>query len=185
MAVDHVKSTAITNLDAPFATVPGPIFISTSAEGAFGMMRRATGYATAVASSSVGATYQLVRVPSNAKIQSIDFESAAQGAGKFSLGVYYATDGSNASSVTGGLLLAATINATFFASQIDCSSAVAITNETNQSGNYTIDLRTKPLWLALALATDPGGNLDIVATVDTTAVTTGTGKFGIAVTYAI
>ena len=183
MAVDHVKSTAITNLDAPFASTPAPAQISTAGEGAVGTLKVIDGYVTAVASSSVGATYQLVRVPSSVKIKSVRFESEAQGAGKFSLGLYYATDGSNASSVTGGLLLAATINATFFASQIDCASAVAPTQEVQQSGTYTLDKRTQPLWKAAGLSSDPGGNFDIVATVDTTAVTTGTGKLGVLVEY--
>ena len=37
--------------------------------------------------------------------------------------------------------------------------------------------------LALGLTSDPKCNIDIVATVKTTAVTTGTGKFGIKVQY--
>jgi len=39
------------------------------------------GYATAVAASSVDATYQICRVPSNAKVKSVILESEAQGAG--------------------------------------------------------------------------------------------------------
>jgi hypothetical protein len=53
----------------------------------------------------------------------------------------------------------------------------------NESGTYTLDKRIQPLWQALGLTADPGGNIDIVATVVTTAVTTGTGKFGISVLY--
>jgi hypothetical protein len=87
MAVDHVKSTFITNLDA------SPAVINTAGEGGPAPLKSIDGYATAVASSSVGATYQLVRIPSNAKVKNITFESEAQGAGKFDLGLFYATDG--------------------------------------------------------------------------------------------
>jgi hypothetical protein len=175
MAVDHVKSTIITNLDASPAVIP------TAGEGGPAPIKRNEGYATAVAASSVGATYQLVRVPSNCKVKSLEFESAAQGAGAFDLGVYYATDGEGGKPTS--LLAANAISQALFASAIDCSSAVGITNVTNESGTYTIDKRSMPLWQAAGLSADPGGYFDIVATVATTAVTTGTGRFGTSVSY--
>jgi len=175
MAVDHVKSTFITNLDA------SPAVINTAGEGGAGQLMENSGYATAVASSSADATYQLVRVPSNCKIKTIFFESAAQTAGKFDIGAYYATDGQGGQPTA--LLAANAISQAYFAAVIDCASAVVRTDITNQAGLYTIDKRAQPLWQALALTTDPGGNFDIVATVKTTAVTTGTGRFGISVTY--
>lgn len=175
MAVDHVKSTPITNLDA------SPVVANTAGEGAAGTMRTIEGSAVAVASSSVDATYQLVRVPTNCKIKSIMFESAAQTAGKFDLGVYYATDGAIGKATA--LLAADAVDQDFFASAIDCASAVVITDVTNESGTYTIDKRVQPLWQAVGLSADPGGFFDIVATVVTTAVTTGTGRFGIRVGY--
>lgn len=178
MAVDHVKTTAITNLDA---TPPVP---ATAGTGARGELVHIDGSALAVASSSADATYQLVRVPSTAKIKSIHFESAAQGAGVFDLGVYYATDGFIGGRAT-ALLAAAAIDQDFFATSIDCASAVARTDVTNESGTYTIDKRIQPLWQALGLTADPKCKLDIVATVKTTAVTTGTGRLGISVTYVV
>lgn len=175
MAVDHVKSTPVTNSDAV------PIVPNTTGEGAPGNMRTIEGSATAVASSSVDATYQLVRLPSNAKVKTMSFESAAQGAGKFDIGAYYATDGLIGKPTA--LLAANAISQAFFAAAIDCASAVAITSITNSAGNYTMDKRVQPLWQALGLTSDPGGNIDIVATVKTTAVTTGTGLFGVHVTF--
>ena len=179
MAVDHVKSANITNLDATPRVPP------TAGEAGTSPVFVAEGYATAVASSSVDATYQLVRLPSNAKVKVIFFESEAQGAGKFDLGLYYATDLSSPQNplfVT-SLLAAAAIDQDFFAQAIDCASAVTLAIQTNAAGGYTLAKRTQPLWQAGGIATDPGGNLDIVATVKTTAVTTGTGKFGITVLY--
>ena len=177
MAVDHVKSTFVTNLDAT------PAAMNTAGEGGMGRLMAIEGYATAVASGTAASTYQLVRVPSNCKIKTVVFESAAQTAGTFDVGCFYATDG--AAGKPTALLLADVIPsaADFFASAIVCANAVARTDITNESGNYTIEKRCQPLWQALALTSDPGGNIDIVATVKTTDITTGTGRFGISVTY--
>lgn len=174
MAVDHVKSTPITNLDA------SPVVQNTAGEGGPAPLKSVDGYTTAVASSSVDATYQLVRVPSNAKVKSVFLESEAQGAGAFDIGVYYATDGIGGRPTA--LLAAAAVSRALFGSAVSCASAVS-TDVTNESGNYTLDKRTQPLWQAAGLSADPGGNFDIVATVTTTAVTTGTGKLGIRVTF--
>lgn len=177
MAVDHVKSTPITNLDA------SPRVVSNTGMGAPGDLKNVEGSAVAVASSSADATYQLVRIPSNAKVKNIRFESAAQGAGKFDLGLYYATNGELGKATS--LLAAAAIDQDFFATDIDAASAVAITDVTNESGSYTIDKRNQPIWQAVGLSSDPGGFLDIVATVHTTAVTTGTGRLGVSVDYVM
>ena len=175
MAVDHVKSSFITNLDA------SPAVANTAGEGGPGTTKSVEGSAVAVASSSADATYQLVRVPSNCKVKSLLFESAAQGAGKFDVGLYYATDGEGGK--PNALLAAAAIDQDFFADVVDCASAVAITEIVNEAGTYTIDKRTQPIWQAVGLTSDPGGYFDIVATVKTTAVTTGTGRFGVRCTY--
>lgn len=175
MAVDHVKSTFITNLDAT------PSVQNTAGEGGPAPIKDVDGWATVIAAGSVGATYQLARVPSNSKIKSLTFESEAQAAGKFNIGVYYATDGEGRQPLA--LLAANAINANLFVTDIDTTSAVTPTNVTNQSGLYTLDKRTQPLWQAAGLSTDPGGFFDIVATVHTTAVTTGTGKMGVRVSY--
>lgn len=178
MAVDHVKSTPVTNLDAvprvPMAT----------GEGAPGNLQHLSGYATAVASSSADATYQLIRLPSNAKLKSLIFESEAQGAGKFDIGAYYATDGSRTASAT-ALLAADAIDQDFFATVIDCAAAVTRTDILNESTTNTLDKREQPLWQMIGLTSDPMCNIDIVATVKTTAVTTGTGKLGVAATFAM
>lgn len=176
MSVDHVKASAITNLDAK------PPVRATEGEGAPGYAIINEGYATAVASSSADATYQLVRVPSNAKLKKLVFESEAQGAGKFDIGVYYATDGSKLGAAI-ALLAADAIDQDFFATIIDCASAVVRTDILNESGTNTLDKRSQPLWQMIGLSADPRCNLDIVATVKTTAVTTGTGKFGVQVEY--
>lgn len=179
MAVDHVKSQAITDADG----ATPPIVSQTAGKGVGNYLKEVSGSAVAVASSSADATYQLVRLPSAAKVKEIIFESAAQGAGKFDLGVYYATDGRSGPNKKTALLAADAIDQDLFATVIDCASDVAPTDVTNESGSYTIDKRIKPLWEAAGLSSDPGGFIDIVATVKTTAVTTGTGRLGVSVRY--
>lgn len=172
MAVDHVKSTYVTNLDAGTA--------NTSGRGAPGPMREVSAWATAVTSSSVASTYQLCRLPSNCKVKSIMFESAAQTAGAFDLGVYYATDGTGNKPTS--LVAADAVNQTLFATAINCATAVTIQEVVNESTVYTIDKRNQPLWQAAGLSSDPGGFFDLVATV-TTQVTTGAGTFGVSVRF--
>lgn len=176
MAVDHVKSTPITNLDAV------PRVENTAGQGGSAALKQVEGYSTAVASSSADATYQLIRVPSDAIIKELWFESEAQTAGKFDIGVYYASDGTRNGTPT-ALLAADAIDQDFFATVIDCASAVARTSILNESGTNTLDKRDQPLWEAIGLTSDPKCNFDIVATVKTTAITTGTGKFGVSALY--
>lgn len=173
MAVDHVKSTPITNLDAQ------PPAINTAGEGGPAPLKSATASAVGVASSSINATYQFVRVPSNAKIKEIMFESATQAAGAGDIGLYYATDGLGGKPTS--LLAANAINQSFFASAVSLAPA-AYGSVLNESGSYTVDKRNQPLWQAAGLSADPGGNFDIVLTL-TTAITTGTGLMGMTVTY--
>ncbi len=174
MAIDHVKSTFITNLDS------SPAVANTAGEGGPGSLKCVEGSATTVASGSTDATYQFVRVPSNCKIKKVFFESGAQAAGTVDIGVYYATDGEGQKPTS--LLAAAAIDQDFFASLIAVTSAVVITDITNESGTYTQALRTQPLWQALGLGSDPGGYFDIVGTI-VTAITTGATPWGLVVFY--
>ena len=175
MAVDHVKSTIITGLDTT------PVVQPTAGEGGPASLKNvSSGDVVGIAASSIGATYQFVRVPSNAKVKRVEFDSEAQAAGAIDIGVYYATDGIGGKPTA--LLAAAAISQAFFASAVALTSASQPTNVTNESGTYTPAKRNQPLWQAVGLASDPGGNFDIVGTVST-AITTGTGKMGLNVDY--
>jgi hypothetical protein len=165
MGTSHLKSAQVTNLDAT------PPVRSTAGQNEIGVMRGVSGFVTAVAADAAGSTYRFCRVPSNAVVKQVLFESEAQGAGNVSLGVYRtAADGG------------AVVDADLFASRIDCASLVVQGDYTNESTQYNLNERNMPLWQAAGLTSDPGGFLDIAGTVDTTAVTTGTGKLG-AVVY--
>ncbi len=166
MAVENLKSTSVTNDDAT------PIVLNSPGAGGLFRLHEIDDYVTLSASASVGSTYRVVRVPTNAKVKSVVLESEAQGAGKVQIGVYAPNGG-------------AVVSVNLFGNDIDLASAVSPTNEVAQSGNYTLDKRKQPLWQAAGAASDPGGFYDIALTVHTTAVTTGTGKTGLRVGYTV
>jgi hypothetical protein len=170
MTTEALKSTAITNLDA------SPIVANTAGHGAPAWLKSVDGYLTVSASMAAGSTYRLVRIPTKAIVKHLFFESQAQGAGAFNLSVYYSDSTTDGTAVANQGLIVPTTGDQFFASDINCASAVASADYVNESGNYTPDLRQKQLWDALGLTSDPGGYFDIVAVVHTTDVTTGTGK---------
>lgn len=173
MTTETLKTTQITDLDA----VP-PTKLA-AGMGAKGTAYRITGFVTTTSGKTTGSKYLLARLPRNAVVKSIILDSAAMGGSSaLDFGVYYSdstVDGTQAAN-TG-----AAITAAFFASAVDVSSAVRATDITNESGSYTIDLRNKALWDALAVSADPGGFLDVVAT-STATITTGA-TFGVEVTY--
>jgi hypothetical protein len=147
--------------------------ISTAGEGAGATLKCVTGIATGVASSSIDATYQFVRVPSNAKIKRIQFQTQTQTAGAGDVGVYYATDGIGGRPTS--LLVANAIDRDFFAAAASLTTTTAQDLTENPiAAAYTPALRNQPLWQAVGLTSDPGGNFDIVLSL-TTAITTGTG----------
>lgn len=175
MAVSHLKSVSVTALDT------APPGINTAGEGGPGPLKTiSSGNVVAVAADATDTTYQFVRVPSNAKVKQIFFESGAQGAGTIDIGVYYATD--NLIGKPTALLAAAAIDQDFFASLVAVTSTSQPTNVVNESGTNTPTKQNQPLWQALGLTTDPGGNFDICGTV-VTAITTGTGIMGMTVNY--
>lgn len=175
MTIHNATSQSITNSDST------PRVANQAGVGAGGAGQRSGDYVTVPAAAAAGSVFRLVRVKSNVVVQSLTFESEAQGAGKVQLGVYYADDQRDlapGNSANLGLVVSGAVQ--FFSQgDIDCSSAVTPTNYCRCS----INNKLIPLWQALGLATDPGGKFDICATVHTTDVTTGTGRLGIFVDF--
>lgn len=171
--VDHVKSTAITNADAT------PYVVNSTGSGAPGALEHVDQSLVILAGSVADSTYRFVRVATTVKVKRVKFQSQAQGAGAFDIGVYYPTTGPTAKAD----LAANAVDQDFFASAVSAASAVQPTDVTNESGTYTADKQTQPLWAAVGLSADPGGEFDIVATVKTTDVTTGTGIAGLSVEF--
>lgn len=149
MAVDHLKSTPITNADA----LPR---IANNSHVTGGELRASVGTLETIASGSIGSTYRLVRVPSCARVHKVIFAADASGAtGQVDIGIYQTAE-------NGG----AVVDADHFASGLDPGGgALAPTDVTHQSGVFGIEDAEQPLWKALGLTADPGREYDIVATV--------------------
>lgn len=175
MGIVNITSTYVKNRDASPKVL-------TDAGIANGLLRSTQGYVTTNNGDSATSTYRLCSVPSNARVNSVDYQCAAQGTScTINVGVYYPTYIPVGAGLAASLAGTA-ISAAFFASAIASASAVAITNITNQAGTNTIDLQELPLWQALGLSVDPMIELDIVATVQV--ATAASGKLGVKVSYA-
>lgn len=163
-----LKTAQITNLDA------SPAVYNTAGNGAPTNVKVVDGYVTAAAADGAGTKYLMNRIPSHAVVKTMAIASEAQGAGKVNVGVYYADD---ARYLAGGSANSGVaIDDDFFATDVDLAAKVQPTDITFESGTYTFDKWSQPLWQAVGLTSDPGGMFDIVATVHTTDITTGTGK---------
>lgn len=155
MTTEALKSPSITNRDAT------PRVFNSAGFGAAERVQEVYDYLNTTSGKTVGSTYRILSVPSNCRVTSVALQAAAMTQGAFDIGVYRSTD-------DGG----AVVSAAFFGSAVDCSSAVAETSVTNESGTNTIVLQSQPLWQAAGLSADPGGALDIVAT-STNTITAG------------
>ena len=177
MAVENLKATSITNLD----TIP--VSPNTAGAGGAGPLLETGDFVTTSASASGTSTYKLARVPSNAKIKQVVFESEAQGAGASDISVYYSSSTVDGTSPSLQGTIVPTTGAAFFASAIALTSAVAQSLQTNESTNYNLSKRNQPLWQALGLTADPGGYFDIVAVL--TSAVTGNARMGLRVQYVL
>lgn len=181
MGTSALKSASITNLDA-IPAVP-----NTTGEGSPGYLREVAGFVTPVAADAAGSTYRFLRIPTNAKVKHLFLHSQAQGAGAIQVGVYYSDSTIDGTAVANQGLVVPTTGVDFFASDVSLASAVPSTDIVMQ--NLATASRNNPgllntqLWAALGLTADPGGYFDIVGTVHTTAITTGTGLLGLSCLY--
>lgn len=149
MAVANTKSTQITNADAT------PRLLTTSYI-AGGLKRISRGTVETLVTDDAASVYRLVRLPSNAVIDHIWLASdAITGASASDVGVYQTAD-------NGG----AVVDADFFATDVDISSATAFTDvilEATVTDKAKVEYR---LWELLGLTTDPVRDYDIAVTVN-------------------
>ncbi len=164
MVTELLKSAWVTDLDAT------PAVRDTAGKGPNGPEQVASEYITTTTGKTTGSVYRMLRVPTNCKVKQLLAESAAQGSSTaFDLGVYYSA---NPTDPNYAAHAGAVVDADFFATALDYSSAVAATDVTNESGTYTVLKRNKELWDALGLTVDPKGYFDIAFT-STATINTG------------
>lgn len=149
MAVANTKSNHITNADAT-----PPALVNAVENG--GILRGASGTVETLAADDAASVYRLVRVPSNARIESIKLASdAITGASAADVGLYQ-------TAANGGAVL----DADFFATDVDISSATAFTEVMLEATATDCSKCAKPLWDLYGLTSDPCIFYDICVTVN-------------------
>jgi hypothetical protein len=185
-----LDSPSITNLDAL------PPFTPTAGEGGNGLIREVNDWVTPLSADSVGSTYRVVRIPTQAVVKQVKIWSAIATAGAADIDVAFSDSTVDGTTQTNqGLIVqvGGSDNKLFGAAQSLVALAAAGVDVTF-AGTYTQALKNLPMWAALAVlmnaatpgtgfTDDPGGFFDIVVKV-TTAVTTG-GILAVQVDYVL
>lgn len=164
MAVVNSKSAPITAMDTPGSSLP-------NSRLANAVVHAAKGQLAAVSGDSIGSTYRLCRVPSNAMIHQVLLSCTAITTCAGDVGIYRtAADGG------------AVVDADVFASAASLATALVNSDVTRESGVITTDEIEQPLWQQLGLTADPNVMYDVVVTL--TAAAGSAGNVGAIVTYA-
>jgi len=163
MAVENLKTLALTNADAK------PVVIGNS-RTLRANLQQAVGNALADAAASIGSTYRLVRIPSNATAVNVFLSNAAfTTTGAADIGIYNAKTG-------------VVVDADFFGSAVLLTSIQNELNVTRESTVYTLANLDKPIWQALGLTEDPQVEYDVTLTL-TAANTTTAAQVALRVQY--
>lgn len=184
MATEALKTASITNLDA------SPVTPNTTGEGGPGPLREINDNVTTTAGVTIGSTYKMVRIPTNAKIKKVLWTAAAHGgAAAFDIDIGYSdstSDGTQAS-LTGIVQISAADNKLFGAG-LTAVSALKHSDVTF-SGTFTSAHKNLPLYQVLInlgtadFTADPKGFFDIV--LKSTATDTSGGNLEIQVEYVV
>lgn len=186
MATEALKSASIVNLDAsPIAAMP-------TGEGASGNLRTVNGHVATTTNVTLGSTYRLVRIPTNAKVKQVLLTNAALGtATATDIDVAFSdsgTDGTQPALAGGVVQITGPTDNKLFGAAVAIASAQK--NQDQTFGNtFTTDHQNLPLWQVLVnlgatqFTADPGGFFDIVLKT-TASVNTG-GDVAIEVRYVM
>lgn len=151
MAVTDRNSDAIANMVAVPPVLNNPTYK--------GQVYEAIGIVTPAADDTQASVHRFVRIPSNARITECLIAAAdATTAGKYDIGVYYPS----------GVNSGAVIDADAIADAFDLSGGPFYWSEVRTVSIVTIAESAYPLWQLAGLSSDPGGELDIAGTIDTT-----------------
>lgn len=186
MAGHNLKSLSITNLDA------SPVIANTIGEGAPGFEQVVNDFVTTVSADDTTSTYRLCRIPTNAKIKSLQIYSTIASAGSGDIDIAFSdstTDGTpqslNALTNPVVQVTGPADNKLFGAAQSLVLAGVG--TDFTFKGTYTPAMQNIPMWQNLVtlgatqFTADPGGFFDIYVKITTT-ITTG-GILAAKVTY--
>jgi hypothetical protein len=184
MATESLKSVPIVNLDA------SPIVENTTGEGGPGFLKEVNGHVASTTGVTLGSTYRLVRIPTNAKVKQLLLSCGAAGAtGNVDIDVAFSdstTDGTQQSLAGGIVQLSGPVDNKLFGSAVAVTSALKNQDQTF-ANTFTTDHQNLPLWQVLVnlgatqFTADPGGFFDIVF--KTTSTLAAGGDLAIQVNY--
>lgn len=159
MAVENIKSTAITTADAaPPLPNQVPLYLANH------RVRGSIGVAAVDAAASIGSTYRLARVKSSDLLAELLLSCTAITTAAGDIGLY------DIPSVNSG----AVVDVDLFASAQSLAVALANTDVLRESGTVTVANLDKKLWQILGLSADPGKQYDIAITLTAAATAAGT-----------
>lgn len=167
MATVTVKSGPITNRDS------SPRVLNNSdVEG--GRMVESVGTVEVTSGDSIGSTFLMCQIPSNARVSDILVSSDDIGTGTAGdIGLYQTT--ANGSAV---------VDADFFASALSLSGGALLQSiAQHESAVFGVEDLEKTVWEALGLSADPKRNYDVVLTL--TAAADASGTFSLHCRYCI
>lgn len=163
MAVVALKSTAITQADAFALTNP---YLSKA------QLQETEGFSAVANGDSIGSTYRLARIPSNARMSSVKIFNTAITSGAADVGLYQ-------TAANGG----AVVDADFFTAAASIASAAANGTEVAGGNVLSVANREKRIWELLGLAADPNRYYDVALTL--TAATTAAGSVAMQVQFVV
>lgn len=197
MAVVHAYSVAVTDANAS-----PPVRHTAGLNGRGNLVVEET-VITVAGQSDILSTFSLFRIPSNAKVKRIVFQSTDQGTtGTVDIGAYYGPDVGDPTKyvsppTTTGVSV---IDVDFFLQAIDVTQATGCYADILPGGGFKLTAATplllaggggwtgavanKELWDALAIATDPRCQIDIIASAHA-AFDVGTGTFYARIEYIV
>lgn len=174
MTTEKQQSAAIVNLDSVPPIAVGP------AEGGPSFARIADGVCAITTAMTAGSTYQIARIPSNAKLKESKVKLDA-GVTTFAANAGFYYSDSPTDMVGEKAALAGTaINATYLGSAVDLHATTTWNDLSQVLAGANFD---EPLWQALGLSADPQCQIDFVLT--NTSTNSGSGNVAGRVSYTV
>ena len=172
MSVMNVKSTVIRNRDASGPILSNPEVAQGLAKVALGVNN--TGH-FGTDLSEAGGAIRLITVPSNARLQSLEYAMGDLGTSGLDITVWYPTSiPQGATNAPAASSAAAVISSSTFINNIaGVDTSIAWTNAFGTNATPTITRYVRPLWDMVGLATDPKIDLDLGFTIRTVVVQNG------------
>lgn len=165
MALEYLKSGAITNLDA------SPMVVNSAGSGGMTRLHVLDGSVTATTAGTIGSTYQLVRVRSNAIVKHLYIKlNATVTEFDADIGYYYSTaiaDGTQPGNQNAVAPAVKVGTGQEFGAAVILDADVTFVDHCNGVTAANLD---KEAWAVAGLATDPGGFFDICLTLTDTTI---------------